>query len=55
MKISVIFTGGTIASAEKNGVIAPTEQSGSFLLNSFSSYEKKGVSFQPFYPYTVLS
>lgn len=55
MKISVIFTGGTIASAEKNGVIAPTEQSGSFLLNSFSSYEEKGVSFQPFYPYTVLS
>ena len=55
MKISVIFTGGTIASAEKNGVIAPTEQSGSFLLNSFSSYEENGVSFQPFYPYTVLS
>lgn len=55
MKISVIFTGGTIASAEKNGVISPTEQSGSVLLNRFSSYMEKGVSFKAYYPYTVLS
>lgn len=55
MKISVVFTGGTIASVQENGVISPKAGTGSALLKHFEYYSLRGVTFEAYYPYTALS
>lgn len=55
MKISVIFTGGTIASVQENGVISPKAETGGALLKHFEYYNRRGVTFEAYYPYTALS
>ena len=54
MKISVIFTGGTIGSALNDGYVGPTDSAKYVLLQHFDYYNDE-VEFIPSSPYTALS
>ncbi len=61
MKILLIFTGGTIGSAMKNGYIGTDNNQQSMLLSMFQNYAEyvdgtmKDVEFDTISPYTILS
>ncbi|MBQ3088244.1 MAG: asparaginase [Clostridia bacterium] len=55
MKICVVFTGGTIGSAMKNGYITPTESAPYTLINNYVSKYGRDVQFVTSNPYTILS
>lgn len=53
MKILVVFTGGTIGSASKNGIISPSGDSKRTLINNFDN--KNNIIFEEAEPYFSLS
>lgn len=55
MKILVIFTGGTIGSAERNGWISPLGSTKSLLIDNYLKKSNGSVQFALASPYTVLS
>ena len=55
MKISLIFTGGTIGSEKKNGSVAPSENTQNIFLNTIEEKYKNNVEFKTVSPFTILS
>lgn len=53
MKILVVFTGGTIGSDSKNGIISPSSESKRALINNFDN--KNNIVFEEAEPYFSLS
>ena len=54
MKITVIFTGGTIACSDKNGALSPDGANSFTLLNMYRKTDG-GVEFEALSPYFILS
>lgn len=54
-EILVIFTGGTIGSSVKNGIIAPDDAACDELLNSFRREYGEDVTFTSLKPFSILS
>lgn len=54
MKILTVFTGGTIACSENNGVLSPEKSNGYLLLNMYKSTDT-AAEFTPVQPYSILS
>lgn len=55
MKIAVIFTGGTIASTNKEGYITPVEKQSERLIEIYKKRSGRQVSFETDCPYFILS
>lgn len=56
MKLAVIFTGGTIGSQiQENGYINSAKETNYYLLEQYRNHFGKGVSFETYEPYHILS